>query len=179
MFKQSRQLGIGLVVIGFLMSLVASAWLVVQVNLLGASDFILRAVLAFALVFVPIVYGSYLWVKNPNSVLSEEEESDVAQALRLLEALPVKSPRSFADLAQISQLDNQQVIKRLAELARLRLFNGYIHWQAEQVCALSLQDMHNLRVCVVCQRPLDALLLHTSPCRCAGCGTDYLMASEA
>jgi hypothetical protein len=168
----------GLVSIGFLLSLGASAWLVAQVSVLSASDFILTALFMFIGVSIPILYGAYLWVK-PSPQETSETESDVEQALHLLDVLSPNTPTKFTQITALTPISSIQIVERLGELIRLRIFNGYINWRDEWVCVVPADELRMVKNCYVCHHLLNLNFVQQSVCSCAKCGTDYIIASEA
>jgi len=168
--RRTGRIGIGVMVLAFSLAIVASLWLALEVRTQALVDLIPYVLLAFVLIFGLMLFGLRLWLARSVEVASE---SDVEQQRRILAGLVLDVPTSFEVLSRAVSVDEALMEGVLRELVRLNLFNGYIDWRGQRLCAMLPQDVEALHTCRVCGMGLEQA---SRPAVCPQCATVYLQA---
>lgn len=129
-----KQLGVGLIVLGFLAAIVAGGWLAGQAAKAGAEagDLVLAAGLLFVPVALLVGGGIYLFQRQMEH---PAPESEVQMQRRLVDTMTAKGQVSIEELATILHISPGQVQALIEQLVALDIFPGEVDWDAGVVYA--------------------------------------------
>ncbi len=173
MRKSGLYVGIGLVVAGFVVTLLVSIWLGIGLasSDLEAGGAMLGGIVAFLFLVAPLLgVGGFLIVRSR----AEAREYDrVTVQRRMIGRIEAAGEISVADLALESGLSREEVRDNLVDLVSKGLFSGYVDWNRGQLFARQASQLREMQYCQSCGSQLE--LAGHGLIRCPYCGTEYFL----
>lgn len=173
--NRSRTIGIILIALGLIIAVIAGLWLAVSVsNGLNTTSAFTNAVIAFVPIGLLVGAGIYQFVRG-----SQDTEDAFDSAMRrqreLVDLLNAsEQPLRMADLAAQLGVGVETIATLLNELIRLKLFSGYVNWQAREVQRITPARLRTLQTCAHCGQPLR-LADHLT---CPNCSVQYFLLED-
>lgn len=168
-----RRLGIALSVIGF--AIAVTAGLILAVRFSRGETEMGGVIVSAAAVFIPVgllvAAGIYLYVRQAPRE-EAEPESTMPQQREIVVWLNSQSQVRIADVARTMSIDVEQVERMVHELISLRVFSGYVNWQAGVLVRIDADRLRAMQRCQTCDSPLD---LASNSGACSVCQTEYFL----
>ncbi len=169
--NSARLFGIGLIVVGFGVAVIAGLFLAVQTNDgLESGGLVLGAGIAFIMVTAIVGAGIFLYVKGGQE---SEVESVMAQQRQLLDILKARGQVQVSDMALELQVSSDTVKSLVAQLVGLQVFSGYANWDKGVLYSADAGKLRDLKTCENCGAPIE--LVGKGVVACKFCGTEYFL----
>ena len=172
MVGQGKMVGVILIVVGLILGLVASLWLIsgVTEGSLGASGFILGLALVLFILVLPLSgAGGYLLISGRGE---EREFAEVERERRILNMVKTQGQVRVSDVALELNLSRDQVRDYIYDLVGKGLFTGYINWNEGILYAKEAQEMQTTK-CPNCGGERE--LVGKGIVRCPYCGSELFI----
>ena len=171
MIGQGRVVGVILIIIGLIIGLAVTLWLLsgLAEGTLRYSGFALGLVVALVLAIPFLAAGGYLFMKGR---VEARELAELERERRVLDMVQTQGQVRVADVALEMGLTRDQVKEYIYDLVGKGLFAGYINWDEGVLYSKQASELPRDK-CPNCGGELE--LAGKGVVRCPYCGTEIFL----
>lgn len=161
-----------LIIVGLIVGLVASLWLIsgVTEGSLGTSGFVLGLALVLFILVLPLSgAGAYVLVRGRGE---EREFAEIEKERRILNMVRTQGQVRVSDVALELNLSRDQVQDYIYDLVGKGLFTGYINWSEGVLYTKDAKEMQTTK-CPNCGGERE--LVGRGIVRCPYCGSELFI----